>query len=70
MADDLTKTQRFVLAWLSMADSNSYGECRGRDLDALLSAGLARVINRERGDYARVEVTDKGIAVLANAEAA
>jgi hypothetical protein len=66
--EGLTKAQRFVLEWLSKEDSSAYGECRGSDLDALLSAGLAKVRNRERGDYARVELTDAGRAALLRAK--
>lgn len=41
MAVELTKTERFVLKWLSRADSSLYGECAGTALDHLRDLGFA-----------------------------
>jgi hypothetical protein len=40
---DLSKTERFLLAWLSKEESSAYGECNGKDLDRLVALGYAQI---------------------------
>ena len=56
-ADDL-----WLLKWLAKEDFSHLGECHGKDLDALVAAGLARV----QGNA--VSVTEAGFALLAAKE--
>lgn len=60
----LTNGQRFVLKWLSEADASALGECRGKDLTALVEAGLAEVKDAHLGDWAQVSLTDAGRKAL------
>jgi len=64
--DVLTSSQRFLLDWLSREDWSQAGECRGADLDHLVSAGLAEYgAQHPRGDDFRgVRLTDAGWAAL------
>lgn len=59
---DLTKAQRFLLKWLSREDWSQVGECKGADLDHLISEGLAEYGPRSpRGDdYRVVRLTSAG----------
>ena len=69
--DGLTSFQKFLLDWLSKADA-PYGECRGKDLDILVSRGLVAVGPVPSGcsrDYARVDLTDAGRDALASMSA-
>lgn len=66
VAASLTRSQRFVLEWLSKADSSALGECKGADLDELVSRGLAWIAPIADGadrDYARVSITVLGASV-------
>lgn len=57
----LTKAQRFVLNWLNEAETSAYGECRGKDLDALMTAGLAGIVRPATDEnYSRVAITPAG----------
>lgn len=52
---DLTKSQRFLVEWLSREDWSQVGECKGADLDHLISEGLAEYgPHSPRGDDYRV----------------
>ena len=76
MTANLTETQTFLLKWLGESDVSQYGECHGKDLDALIADGLAQVHGPESGltsgfiargteqMYRAVSLTDKGIFVL------
>ncbi len=62
MTVELTKTERFVLKWLSRADSSLYGECAGSALDHLRELGFASW-NETHGvpkEYASVILTAAG----------
>lgn len=63
---ELSQSERFLIGWLAEEDSSALGECKGRDLDALVRNGLARIVNADRGDYARVELTPDGITAAGN----
>lgn len=39
----MTQSQRDLLDWLSREEFSQYGECHGKDLDALIEAGLAQL---------------------------
>lgn len=39
----MTSSERFLLEWLGK-DNGQYGECKGKDLDALIAKGLACVV--------------------------
>jgi hypothetical protein len=59
--------ENLLLQWLSQADSSAYGECRGPELDKLISKGLAQVEERPSGnidDYSRVKITPLGLVKL------
>ena len=43
MSPTLTASERDLLEWLSREDFSQYGECYGKDLDALIAAGLAQI---------------------------
>lgn len=60
----LTKQQQFLFDWLSQADVSALGECEGPALDALIAAGLAEVINRDRGGWAGVKLTEAGWKII------
>lgn len=62
----LTESQLFVLRWLAEKEFSSYGECRGSDLDVLVTMGFARVGGADtRGDdYRLVSVTVAGFEHL------
>ncbi|QSY98549.1 hypothetical protein J2J97_32100 (plasmid) [Rhizobium bangladeshense] len=65
--DELTQSERYVLEWLNKEDFSRYGECKGKDLDRLVSLGLAVVHEDElEGDrnWATVSVTDAGRSAL------
>ena len=65
----LTRSQSFLLEWLSKEESSALGECRGADLQVLLDAGFAELgpypfhIGDE--NYRRVSLTPAGRAALA-----
>lgn len=75
---DINPSQLALLDWLSAEDFSQYGECHGRDLDALIAAGLAQVhapgehqnfiANDPAGTkgmmYRAVSLTEAGWAVL------
>src|SRR5512133_555852 len=64
---ELTKGQRFLLEWLGKDDVSRYGECRGKDFDALRDAGLVHLHgpdNHPRADYFGCALTAAGYAVL------
>lgn len=66
----LTKSQRFVLEWLSKEDSSAWGECKGLDLDALIAADLAAIVKQSADpDHSRVALTERGWDVLADLQA-
>lgn len=59
----LSKGELFLLDWLSKEDSSAYGECRGADLDRLISLDLAwkaPVPDGVDDNYARVSLTVRG----------
>lgn len=63
----MSREEGFVLHWLSRADVSLLGECKGKALDALVSAGLAKVGKPPPGkdaDYSPVWLTGKGILKL------
>ncbi len=39
---DLNEHERDLLLWLSEEEFSQYGECHGKDLDALIAKGLAQ----------------------------
>ena len=57
--------QHYLIRWLSEADTSLYGECEGRDFDAIHSAMLVTFVSRERplNGYSRVALTPLGLAV-------
>ena len=59
---DLTKSQAFVLEWLSKEDSSALGECDGAELRALIDLGLAEIgpAVPEAEGYRRVWLTAAG----------
>lgn len=60
-----THTQHHLIDWLSKEDDSAFGECKGNDLDLLLSYGLAEWKSEgdPRGkDFDRVGLTDAGYA--------
>ena len=62
----LSKWERFLLEWLSKEEHSSYGECQGRDLDALHSAMLVSIEGSARFlalGFGRVSLTPHGLAV-------
>ena len=61
---DLSDPQKRLLKWLSEADSSPFGECRSTLLDSLIERGLAAVLHPERGDKARVRLTQAGWEAL------
>ena len=60
----LTKSQAFLLAWLSQEDWSAYGECHGDDLDALYCGGLVTYAQTPPGARTGVALTDAGRAAL------
>jgi len=70
----LSNSERDLLRWLGKEDFSQYGECYGRDLDALVAKGLAQVhapgehqvfIAKGSGPMFRaVSLTDAGVAAL------
>jgi hypothetical protein len=63
---ELTSDEHFLLDWLAKEDHSAYGECRGRALDRLLDAGLARTVHVDDHDinYNRVALTAMGVSLL------
>ena len=71
---ELTGGEKFLLEWLGKEDFSQYGECKGRDLDRLVTLGCAtihapgehqRFISNGMGDDCRaVSLTESGIAAL------
>jgi hypothetical protein len=59
--------QHYLIRWLSEADTSLYGECEGRDFDAIHSAMLVEFVSRERpiNGYSRVALTPLGHRVAA-----
>lgn len=43
MSEELSRSERDLLHWLSQEDFSQYGECHGVTLDALISKGLAQI---------------------------
>lgn len=67
--ESLTKSERFLLDWLSKEDVSSLGECKGRDLDQLVAYGLARITlptDSKHQDYGHVSLTATGIQAWRN----
>jgi hypothetical protein len=65
--EDLTKSQRSLLEWLSVEEFNPYGECHGIDLDRLVGLGLAKIeVDELEGSkfWAPVSLTDAGRTAL------
>lgn len=65
---DLTRSEQFLLGWLSASDSSAYGECHGGTLDALAALGLVEIGPTPDGKdqfYRRVWLTSTGWEVLA-----
>ena len=62
----LTKTEAFLLHWLSQEDFSSLGECEGRDLNELETLGLVKINDRRLGGYAAVSVTEAGFKLLSD----
>jgi hypothetical protein len=60
----LSEAQRFLIQWLSKADLSLYGECRGGDLDALLTLDLAQIEASPPTDRTGVKLTDLGWEVV------
>jgi hypothetical protein len=62
----LTKTQEFLLSWLSREDWSAYGECCGADLDELLRQGLAETATHGGAisGHTGVRLTPDGRALL------
>ena len=46
---NLTSSEKFLLDWLSREDFSQYGECHGKDLDALVAKGLVQVHGEDSG---------------------
>lgn len=69
----LDKDQWLVLEWLSKDDTNSYGECHGAALNALVELGIAELgpVPAGRGEeYRRVWLSDYGWEVFTDARTA
>lgn len=63
----LSKTERFLLEWLSKEDASSFGECKGADLSILVHHGLAQIGPVPPGrdsNYRAVSLTEAGFAAL------
>ena len=71
----LSSTELSLLTWLGLEDFSQYGECYGKDLDALVAKGLAQVHSGTgrrntfvaKGDgpmFEQVSLTDAGRAIL------
>lgn len=58
----LSKSQAFLLEWLSKEEWSAYGECRGADLDFLISVGLATCASQPPSDRVGVGLTEAGRA--------
>jgi hypothetical protein len=61
-----TEARHFLIRWLAQEDSSVYGECNGKDFDALLFLDLVTKPVAPAGrpiEYARVSLTDKGYAL-------
>lgn len=63
----LTSQEKFLLEWLSKAESSAFGECEGQPLTVLVNLGLATIGPTPDGKhphYRQVSLTDAGRAAL------
>jgi hypothetical protein len=60
----MNEAERFLLEWLSKEDWSAYGECEGKDLDALIARGLAELAHTPPSGRTGVRLTEAGWEAL------